>query len=45
MSFSDGNLDVAIRGAIGKEQDERVMTAELAELTSLNANDQGITDL
>ena len=43
--FPDGNLEAAIRDALGKPVGEEIMTAELANLTTLSALFSDITDL
>ena len=45
VTFPDENLAAAIRGALGKPPGEEITTAELAELTELEAGERGIADL
>ena len=45
VTFPDENLEAAIRDALGKPVGEEIMTAELANLTTLSAPFSDITDL
>ncbi|MFC1981621.1 leucine-rich repeat domain-containing protein [Chloroflexota bacterium] len=45
VTFADGNLEAAIRDALGKPPGEEITAAELAKLTELEANDSSISDL
>jgi len=45
VTFADGNLEAAIRDALGKPPGKDITTTELAELTELLANESGITNL
>ena len=45
VTFADENMEAAIRETLGKPAGEAITPAELAGLTQLAANKQGITDL
>ena len=43
--FADGNLEAAVKSALGKPADEEISIDELADLKILSASDRGITDI
>ena len=45
VNFPDAGLDAAIRQALGKRTGQQIAVEDLADLTSLSANDKGISDL
>ena len=45
VTFSDENLDAAIRDTLGKPAGKEITASELANLTVLSASSSGITDL
>jgi len=45
VSFPDGNLEVAVRDALGKPLGEEILAAELAKLTTLHAESKRIANL
>ena len=45
INFPDAGLDAAIRQALGKRTGQQIAVEDLADLTSLSANDKGISNL
>ena len=45
VTFADGNLEAAVRDALGKVPGEEITADDLAKLTELEADESGITDL
>ena len=45
VTFPDGNLEAAIRAALGKPAEDKINLEEVAEMTDLDASERGIVDL
>ena len=45
VTFSDRNLEAAVRDVLGKPAGEEIMAAELDELDELKVNNAGISDI